>query len=571
MNLSSEMSEKATKPKLLVVCDPQRQNQDFLDSLGPEYEIFVVENAQQAFKLLREYSFDAVFSDQSGFPPLEQAAVSQQAVDILNTIDEAVCIVSGDGTLLWANRKAGSFPEPIRIQLAELSKKGYDFFNGLISKGRTARDGQWRPRKYSLTDEATDRYFEMAVTPMTNQKGQLGQVAVVIWEETSSRRLRKRIEAIDSAGRELVRLEAEAVAEMTVEQRIQVVQDKIVRYARKLLHFDHFVVRIWNRQNNKLEVLFGVDLPADEQTEVFVSPDNNGISGYVASTGRSYICNNPEIDVHYLPGLDGVRCSLTVPLRLHDRIIGTMNVESHQAGAFGEDDRQMAEILGRYIAIALNILDLLVVQRYQTTGETSQNLNQCVSEPLNDIVSEAAMLLEDYIGHDDIRHRLQKVIDLATQIKSGIRQVRSAPKGILGAKPGKPAYGDQKEFAGRHFLVVDDEHFIRQTVADVVEQYGCLTDIACDGREALAMLKQKKYDLVISDIKMPFASGYEIFAAARDADQSTPVILMTGFGYDPGHSIVRANREGLSAVLYKPFKVDQLLGEIRKALDVTRA
>jgi DNA-binding NtrC family response regulator len=41
---------------------------------------------------------------------------------------------------------------------------------------------------------------------------------------------------------------------------------------------------------------------------------------------------------------------------------------------------------------------------------------------------------------------------------------------------------------------------------------------------------------------------------------------MTGFGYDPNHSIVRASQEGLAAVLFKPFKVDQLLAEVRKAL-----
>ena len=46
------------------------------------------------------------------------------------------------------------------------------------------------------------------------------------------------------------------------------------------------------------------------------------------------------------------------------------------------------------------------------------------------------------------------------------------------------------------------------------------------------------------------------------------MILMTGFGYDPNHSIVRARKEGLSAVLFKPFKVDQLMHEIRSALGV---
>ena len=41
---------------------------------------------------------------------------------------------------------------------------------------------------------------------------------------------------------------------------------------------------------------------------------------------------------------------------------------------------------------------------------------------------------------------------------------------------------------------------------------------------------------------------------------------MTGFGYDPSHSIIRAEPEGLAAVLFKPFKVDELLKEVRTAL-----
>ena len=75
------------------------------------------------------------------------------------------------------------------------------------------------------------------------------------------------------------------------------------------------------------------------------------------------------------------------------------------------------------------------------------------------------------------------------------------------------------------------------------------------------------FDLVISDIRMPIKSGYEVLAAAKEANPNTPVIRTTGFGYDPNHSIIRARREGLAAVLFKPFKVDQLLNEIRNALE----
>jgi DNA-binding response OmpR family regulator len=67
---------------------------------------------------------------------------------------------------------------------------------------------------------------------------------------------------------------------------------------------------------------------------------------------------------------------------------------------------------------------------------------------------------------------------------------------------------------------------------------------------------------------MPDKTGYDVFAAARKKSQTVPVILMTGFGYDPNHSIVRASQEGLQAVLFKPFKVGQLLAEVRKALQV---
>ncbi|MCK4628891.1 MAG: response regulator, partial [Sedimentisphaerales bacterium] len=383
------------------------------------------------------------------------------------------------------------------------------------------------------------------------------------------RRLQQRIDAIDKAGRELVRLEAETLSAMTVEERINLLQNKIIRYARKLLHFDHFAIRLLNRRTNQLEVLFGVGLPGDTQTEVFANVEHNGISGYVAATGRSYICNNPSTDARYLPGLDRACCSLTVPLLLHDKVIGTLNVESDKEQAFIEDDRQMAEIFGRHIAIAMNILDLLVVERYQTTGQAADVLNQQVSEPLDGILTKASLLMEDYIGHDDLRHRLQGIIDNVVNMKASLKEIRKQPKGIFDAHIGKDITPDPQLIA-RHILVVDDEESIRRTIADVICKYGCTADTAQDGREGKALLRQRTYDLVISDIKLPYANGYEIFAAAQSLSKSIPVILMTGFGYDPNHSIVRANREGLAAVLYKPFKVEQLMNEICRALKISK-
>src|SRR3712207_5881663 len=74
------------------------------------------------------------------------------------------------------------------------------------------------------------------------------------------------------------------------------------------------------------------------------------------------------------------------------------------------------------------------------------------------------------------------------------------------------------------------------------------------------------FNLVVSDIKMPDKTGYDVFAAARKKSQTVPVILMTGFGYDPNHSIVRASQEGLQAGLFQPFKGDQVPSEGRNGL-----
>ena len=69
------------------------------------------------------------------------------------------------------------------------------------------------------------------------------------------------------------------------------------------------------------------------------------------------------------------------------------------------------------------------------------------------------------------------------------------------------------------------------------------------------------YDVVISDIKLSDMSGYQLLVKLKEQVDTVPMILMTGFGYDPGHTIVKARQLGLSAnaILYKPFRLDQLL------------
>jgi CheY-like chemotaxis protein len=64
---------------------------------------------------------------------------------------------------------------------------------------------------------------------------------------------------------------------------------------------------------------------------------------------------------------------------------------------------------------------------------------------------------------------------------------------------------------------------------------------------------------------LPDLGGYEVYRALRQAQPKANVILMTGYGYDATHSIVKAKQDGLRHVLYKPFRVDQLLAALQAA------
>lgn len=379
--------------------------------------------------------------------------------------------------------------------------------------------------------------------------------------ETSE--LRRKIDAIDRAGRELVSLNADEMAEMDVHDRLKFLEDKIIDVCRQILHFDHFAVLLVDQKTNQLETLLASGITEADALRIYAKAEGNGVSGYVAATGESYLCDDVMEDARYLPGLKGARSSLTVPLSLHDRVIGVLNVESEKVGAFDDEDLQYAEIFGRNVALALHMLQLMIVERHATTEQLAADVDASLAEPLNRIIAETSRLLVEHPDDAALRERLRSILDDVDRVKLAMQEIAS-PAPIRGLLPDDVAVDN--ELSGKRVLIADDEEVIRETVSDVLTKLGALTVMASDGAEAVTMIASQHFDLVLSDIKMPHRNGYEVFSAVRTADAGCPVVLITGFGYDPDHSIVCASREGLTGVLFKPFKVDQMLDVVRKAL-----
>lgn len=107
-------------------------------------------------------------------------------------------------------------------------------------------------------------------------------------------------------------------------------------------------------------------------------------------------------------------------------------------------------------------------------------------------------------------------------------------------------------------LIVDDDDDFRDYLAYAVKQIKL--DIICvnNGFDALQKLREENIDFVLTDIAMPDMDGYELYKQIRNFDDDIPIIMMTGFGYDPNHVLVKAKQDGLHEILFKPFEIEDL-------------
>lgn len=87
------------------------------------------------------------------------------------------------------------------------------------------------------------------------------------------------------------------------------------------------------------------------------------------------------------------------------------------------------------------------------------------------------------------------------------------------------------------------------------------TEIASDGKEALKLLEEKEYDLVLLDIMIPSLSGLEVLRRLRKTDQQTPILLLTA--RDEVHDKVSGLDLGANDYITKPFHIEELLARIR--------
>ena len=561
----------SAKPKLLFVGDSQPRQQQLLGELRDAFDVVEAQSPLRALSRLARESFAGLYVAAEHLGDAFQIGRLLQNERILEGMPDGIVVLDGENTIVWGNGRLRDWSDRETVigsnfytVLGSPEILGPDFcpFHTALATGRSST---------STLRAGDNRYFQVHAAPVFEGDQAPQHLIVTVRDVTTEMLQQQKLAAIHQAGVELADLLPDELSVMSVEERIELLKKNILHFTKDLLHFEVVEIRLLDGRSGKLEPLLAVGIvPEAAGRDLFARPQNNGVTGFVAATGKSYLCEDTTADPLYLEGCRGARSSLTVPLILHDEVIGTFNVESPDLRAFSESDLQFLEIFTRDVAVALNTLELLRAEKATTAQESVEAIHSAVALPVDDILNDAVNIMERYIGHEpEVVERLQAILRNARDIKQLIQHVgqKMAP---AQAHPQVEQSEARALLRGRRVLVVDADDGVRSAAHNLLERYGCIVETAHDGGEAIYMVrnveKEGNYDVILVDIRLPDMTGYELLLKLQELMDPVPLVLMTGFGYDPGHSIVKARQAKLPLYgeLCKPFRLDQLLDTVER-------
>lgn len=111
-------------------------------------------------------------------------------------------------------------------------------------------------------------------------------------------------------------------------------------------------------------------------------------------------------------------------------------------------------------------------------------------------------------------------------------------------------------------LVVEDDELILRTIEHKLLKEGHEVVLIRNGKDAIELIKEVKFDLIITDIMMPFASGIEILSAKKGFANDTPIIILSSMGQE--EVVVEAFDLGASDFMVKPFSPNELMLRIKR-------
>lgn len=124
------------------------------------------------------------------------------------------------------------------------------------------------------------------------------------------------------------------------------------------------------------------------------------------------------------------------------------------------------------------------------------------------------------------------------------------------------------ELKNNNLLVVDDDPYVLESLSSLLAEFGYAVSTCKNGREALEKIKEQRFDVVLTDIKMPDVTGIELLRRIRNIDTQLPVILLTAFA--ELDVAVDAIKRGAFDFITKPYDPEYLVHAVDKAVKYTK-
>ena len=124
-----------------------------------------------------------------------------------------------------------------------------------------------------------------------------------------------------------------------------------------------------------------------------------------------------------------------------------------------------------------------------------------------------------------------------------------------------------KKESNKNILIVDDEEDVLDFLKLYLEPLGWRVTVISTTTEAFEILEQETFFLVLTDIAMPEMDGYEFISRIKDKGIPSELALMTGFGYNPKHTLVKIYKTNRYPCLFKPFNRAKLSEAVQQAYD----
>jgi hypothetical protein len=218
------------------------------------------------------------------------ASLFPQAGGILAQLPDGLAILDVTLKILWTNRRfdelAGKTESPV----------GAEFYSVLgtpeilgpdLSPFHTALGTATQSRSTLRLGEKT--YFQVHANPITSADCPVPRHLVVSVRDISTEILQQqKLNAIYQAGLELGDLSPAEMAEMNVQDRVELVKSRIIHYTKDLLEYETVEIRLLDKDTSRLRSLLTVGMvPEAENRELYARPTDNGVTGFVASSGKS--------------------------------------------------------------------------------------------------------------------------------------------------------------------------------------------------------------------------------------------------------------------------------------------